>query len=139
MLHLDDDKERDGDTTLVPFTKRTWTKAKKVAQARRKHQQRSKYLNVCKYFDDKPQPQYGYHSSCYYKFTAFMISEDEKSGETTCSIDDSVEPLLFTTSKQPADGRTGGMLEKKCTCRENQVNVSLFTFFGAFNPSVHGN
>ena len=46
MLHVTGDKEHSGDA-VIPFTKQTWETARCIAQARKQHQKRPKYLVVC--------------------------------------------------------------------------------------------
>ena len=111
VLHVRGDTEFDGEA-VVPFAKQTWGKAGDVAQARKKYQKRSKYLDICESinFEDEPLPHYGFHSGCYSKFTAYQM----KSKLKTSSSDDTIETRSMVSKPSVATSSTTGVLEKKC-------------------------
>lgn len=111
VLRVNVDGENDGDP-LTKFTKETWETVRGIAQARERYQTRSKYCAICESinFEAEPMSHYGFHSSCYRKFTAYQIqSKDRKkcSNEDTVETRSKVKVPVVTTS-------TIGVLEKKC-------------------------
>ena len=49
------DTECNGDA-VIPFTKETWETARLIAQARKQHQKRSKYLVICESVNFEVEP-----------------------------------------------------------------------------------
>ena len=115
ILHIVGNNEHAGDT-IVLFTEQTWKTVSDIAEARKQYQRYSKYLDICNYIDFNSEllPTYGYHSSCYSKFTAFhkQSPTEETSESNACSKTRSMKEC-------PVPSTRTGVLEKMCIfCKE---------------------
>lgn len=111
MLHVGDDEEC-GSKMVHPFTEQTWKTAGNISQARTQHQKRSKYLVICQSinFEAEPLPHYGYHSGCYYQFTAYQKQSKLKKAVTDKPVQTRSKVEGLTTE---VISHTG-VLEKQC-------------------------
>ena len=111
VLHVKGDRLHDDDDVII-FNNKSWKTACDIARARKQHQKKSKYLDVCDSIDfslDAPPPLHGYHMSCYRNFTAFHIEETKTSQK---------EQAIGTRSKAQKPSMVAssstGVLKKQC-------------------------
>ena len=73
---------------IKPFDDKTWQNVCSVKHVRlnKTNASSSKYYELCKCLPDNREETYGYHSSCYSKFTSISITHEASNNN---NIDDS--------------------------------------------------